>query len=232
MGYTMRRSLFLLLSTTLLVPLASYSKSDSTALPTETVLKSVADDMQKDLDEFQLRQSNVVRIHKTFAFLTAGFLLVGDALGTYHFLELRTAGHTYCDAHTKGANEENIDPAIYHAGILDAWGSSNSQLFRVLHGGCITLGAVFYTATATMELTMPRMIKDDRPLSSVNLHHDLFYLHAGLMLANIGLGFWESYALSKGNHDLVIGVGAAHMVIGYALPIVMTASGLAYKISL
>jgi hypothetical protein len=215
-----------------LVPSLSYSQQDSSAPVSPTVSRAVADNLQKSLGEFQDRQGAVANVHKTFAFLSAGCLLLGDILGTYHFFELRDAGHSYCDAHSNGVETDNIDPAIFRAGILDAWGSSNSQLFRVLHGGSIALGTIFYTATATMELTMPRMIKDDRPISSVNLHRDLFYLHAGLMIASIGLGFWESYALSRGDHDTVLGVGIAHMVIGLALPVVITTSGLAYKLDL
>jgi hypothetical protein len=222
----------LLLVAVVLAPSRSYSQQDSSAPVAQAGFNAAAADLQKDLDEFVDRQGKIAGVHKTFAFLTAGCLLLGDILGTYHFFELRDAGHRYCDAHSNGADADNIDPAVFRAGILDAWGSSNSQLFRVLHGGSIALGTIFYTATATMELSMPRMIKDDRPLSSVNLHHDLFYLHAGLMIASIGLGFWESYALSRGEHDVVHGVGIAHLIIGYALPIVITTSGLAYKLDL
>jgi hypothetical protein len=216
----------------LLVPAHSLAQSDSSAVPAATVPAAVADNLQKDLDVFLDRQSDVVDMHKRFAFLSAGFLLLGDALGTYQFFHLRSLGHDYCRSHSNGAESDSIDPAVFRAGIAQAWGDPQSQLFRVLHGGSITMGTICYTATATMELTMPRISKDKRPLSAVNVHHGLFYLHAGLMVANIGLGFLESYALSRGNHDLVIGAGTAHMVIGFALPVVMTASGLVYKLHL
>jgi hypothetical protein len=223
----------------LLVLFITLSALRSFSLPSDSanivaVVQTTAPDPtpQQDLDKFTDRQAKVVRIHRAFAFVTAGLLVVGDALGTYHFFALRASGHAYCDAHSTGRESETADPAIYKAGILQAWSDPQSQEFRVLHGGTIMLATISYTATATMELTMPRMITDNRPLSSVNLHRDLFFVHAGLMLANIGLGFLESYALSKGNHDLVTGVGITHMVVGFALPVFVTASGLAYKLKL
>jgi hypothetical protein len=224
--------LVFLIAAVLLMPFSSFSQSDSTPASKTALSTDVADGLQKDLDVFLERQGDVAGLHRKFAFLTAGFLLLGDALGTYHFFALQASGHDYCRAHSQGMNSDSIAPAVYRAGILQAWGNSESQLLRVLHGGTIALGAISYTATATMELTMPRMIKDNRPFSSVNVHHGIFYFHAGLMVANIGLGFLESYALSRGNHDLVIGAGIAHLIVGYALPIVITTSGLVYKLDL
>jgi len=207
------------------------AQPDSTAIAAAAQLtgEEVAE-AQVDLDRYLDRHQRAVKVHKTFAFLSAGFLLAGDALGVYHYLDMRNKGHDYCDAHNGGADEDNIDPAVYSAGIQDAWLDSESQLFRVLHGGTIAVGSIFYTATAAIEFTTPRMSRDKRTLSAPNVHRALFFLHAGLMVANIGLGFLESYALSDGNHDLVQGVGITHMVIGLALPVVITASGIVYKI--
>jgi hypothetical protein len=216
----------------LLAPFSSFSQSDSTPASTTAQATDAAGQLQKDLDLFHDRQGDAADIHKKLAFLTAGLLLLGDALGTYHFFALQASGHDYCRAHSNGMDSDSINPAVYRAGILQAWGSSESQLLRVLHGGAIALGAVCYTATATIELTMPRMINDNRPFSPVNVHHGIFYFHAGLMVANIGLGFLESYALSSGNHDLVIGAGITHMIVGFALPIVISASGIVYKLDL
>jgi hypothetical protein len=78
-------------------------------------------------------------------------------------------------------------------------------------------------------LTLPRFDKDTSMFSRPNIHRNIFYLHAALMLANIGLGFAESFALSQGNHDLVVGLGATHMIIGIAAPAVMFGSGLVFK---
>jgi hypothetical protein len=228
----MRQCLPLALCILLLMPFSTFSQADSTPASKIAQSTGAADDLQKDLDVFLKRQGEVAGLHRKFAFLTAGFLLLGDALGTYHFFALHASGHDYCRAHSNGMDSDSISGAVYRAGILQAWGNSESQLFRVLHGGAITLGAISYSATATMELTMPRMINDNRPFSTVNMHHGLFYFHAGLMLANIGLGFLESYALSNGNHDLVMGAGIAHLIVGYALPIVITTSGLVYKLDL
>ena len=231
-GTTMSRS-FLLVLLVLLSSLPSFSSpSDSARSDAAAQAAASVTSIQQDLDRFVERQVSVARVHRAFAFTTAGLLLIGDALGTYHFFALQASGHAYCRAHGGGGESETANPAVFKAGILQAWSDPQSQMFRVLHGGTITLATISYTATATMELTMPRMITDDRPLSSVNVHRDLFLVHAGLMLANIGLGFVESYALSKGNHDLVVGAGITHMVVGLALPVIVTASGLAYRLNL
>jgi hypothetical protein len=188
--------------------------------------------MQAELDSLFERQNKVASVHKAFAFVTAGALLAADALGAYHFRSLMSDGHDYCETVSGRTDEDKIDPSVYKEGIQQAWRSTDSQLFRVLHGSTVALGSISYTATATMELTMPRMSEDNRPISSVNIHRYLFYFHAGLMLANIGLGFLESHALSQGNHDLVRGAGIAHMVVGFALPVVITTSGIVYKLPL
>lgn len=210
-----------------------HAQPDSAAISAASQLtdEQVAE-VQADLDRYLERHRKATRAHKAFAFASAGFLLAGDALGTYHFFDLRNKGHDYCDQHSGGVDEDRIADSIYSDGIQSAWYDSESQLFRVLHGGAIALGAICYTATASIELTTPRWSRDKRPFSAVNDHKYLFFLHAGLMLANIALGFVESYALSEGNHDLVQGVGIAHMVVGFALPVVMTASGIVYKLPL
>ncbi len=46
------------------------------------------------------------------------------------------------------------------------------------------------------------------------------------MVAQVGLGFAETYALSTGQHDLMIGLGATHAAIGLAIPAVMIGAGL------
>jgi hypothetical protein len=47
-----------------------------------------------------------------------------------------------------------------------------------------------------------------------------------MMVAQVGLGLAESYALSTGQHDLMIGLGAAHAALGLAIPAVMLGAGL------
>jgi len=46
------------------------------------------------------------------------------------------------------------------------------------------------------------------------------------MAAQITLGFLSTYAMQTGQHDLMIGLGAAHAAIGITIPLVMTAAGI------
>ena len=41
------------------------------------------------------------------------------------------------------------------------------------------------------------------------------------MIAQIVLGFMTTDALSRGDHDTVIALGAAHAAVGVAIPVVM-----------
>lgn len=174
------------------------------------------------------RQLVAMRIHKTMAFTTAGLLLLSDAIGAYHFYDLATRGHQFRDS--IGFTEESPASPLQNNWIKSEWGSSSSQALRVLHGALIAASSVCYTATATIELSMPRMSKNPLAYSNTRIHRNLFILHATLMAANIGLGFAESKALSAGNHNLVQGLGITHMVIGFSAPVVMCVSGLAFKL--
>jgi hypothetical protein len=67
----------------------------------------------------------------------------------------------------------------------------------------------------------------DRPgLSREKIHRYGFFIHAGLMICEVVLGFFTPYALEHGEHDLLINLGIAHCAIGYAIPAVMAAAGL------
>ena len=63
-------------------------------------------------------------------------------------------------------------------------------------------------------------------VSKHDIHRWAFFTHAALMVAQVGLGFAETYALSTGRHYLMIGLGATHAVIGLAIPAVMIGAGL------
>lgn len=203
----------------------SYSSTDTLkALAIDTVEFREAMALNTD---FLYRQYKGMKIHKSFAYTTGGLLLLSDAVGAYHFFSMLNQGHAYRDS--IGYSEDNGDNKIRTREIKTIWGSSESQTERVLHASLISASTICYVATATIELTLPRMDTDQSKFSRPNIHRGIFYCHAALMLANIGLGFAESYALSQGNHDLVIGLGITHMVVGIAAPVVMFGSGLVFK---
>ncbi len=199
------------------IPAVLFQSSDTSELTDADLAQELID-----------RQLAAMQVHKTLAFTTAGLLLLSDAVGTWHFLDLRNRGHQFRDS--IGFNEDSPLTPEQTNQIKNEWGTSSSQALRVLHGALITASSLCYTATATIELSMPRMSKNPLAYSDTHIHRDLFILHATLMAANIGLGFAESKALSAGNHNLVQGLGITHMVIGFSAPVVMYASGLAFKL--
>jgi hypothetical protein len=186
--------------------------------------------LQGEHDANAARLYKASRVHKALAFTTAGLLLAADAVGTYHFFGMRQAGHHFRDS--IGFAEDQTGSAAQAEGTRAAWLGTESQALRVVHAGLIAASCITYTSTATIELSLPRMDTDPSLLSQPNIHRWAFYLHLSLMVANVGLGLTESYALSRGNHDLVMGAGIAHMVVGIAVPVAMVGSGLAYKVSL
>jgi hypothetical protein len=185
---------------------------------------------EEEYNRFMDRGYKAIKIHKALAFTTGGLLLASGAVGAWHFWDMYQKGHFYRDS--LGYNEDLTNPAVQTEWTRKTWLESHSQTMRVIHGALIASSVITYTATATIELAMPRMIKNDAPFSSVNVHRYLFYLHAGMMAANCILGFTESKALSDGNHELVQGLGIAHMVIGFSAPVVMMISGITYKLPL
>ena len=183
---------------------------------------------EADLDLFTTRQYRVIGVHRAFAFTTAGILLAADGMGLYHFLQLQKRGHEIRDR--IGFTEETTDIGPEIEGVKQVWADDRSQTERVIHSGLIVLGSLSYTATAALKLSMPRMSRSKSPVSETRLHRYMFYLHAGLMAANIALGFVESSALSRGNHDLLTGVGAAHIVVGFSVPVVILAAGALFRL--
>jgi len=178
-------------------------------------------------DKFTDRQLKGMQIHKRMAYTTGALLLMSDVMGTYHFLSMIRQGHDYRDS--IGFDEDNGNITVQSNEIKNIWRNSESQSERVIHSALISASTICYVATATIELTLPRIDDDKSRFSKPNIHRGFFYTHAALMLANIGLGFAESYALSQGDHNLVQGLGVAHMVVGFAAPVVMIGSGFVFS---
>jgi hypothetical protein len=178
--------------------------------------------------DYMNREYKGMKVHKALAFTTGGLLLLSDAVGAYHFFSMRNQGHEYRNAN--GYTERNMNADAQTKEIETISRSSKSQTEKAIHTELIALSTICYVATATIELTLPRMDTDSSKFSRPNIHHSLFYGHAALMLANIGLGIAESYALSQGNHNLVQGLGITHMIVGIAAPVIMIGSGIVFKL--
>jgi hypothetical protein len=182
----------------------------------------------RELDEFTTAQMKAVTAHKTLAFTTGGLLLAAGGLGAWHFLEMQRISHRYRDR--IGFDEEAVDLTPQINEIRAVWSRSDSQAFRVAHAALIVSAVATYSATAAIELSWPDIDKSPSKWNNTAVHRRIFWLHATMMVANAGLGFAESWALSRGNHELVTGLGIAHLAIGFSVPVVMFASGLAFKL--
>lgn len=198
--------------------------------PTPEIILADTQEIQYALSmnkEYLYREYKGVKIHKALAYTTGVLLLASDAMGIYHFLSMKDQGHKYRDSN--GYSEDNTDAQAQSNEIKTIWRSRESQMERLIHTGLISASTICYAATATIELSLPRMDTDPSRFSRPAIHRNLFFCHAALMAANIGLGMAESYALSQGNHNLVMGLGISHMVIGIAAPVVMFGSGLVFS---
>ena len=183
---------------------------------------------EAELDSFTSRQYRTIDVHHAFGITTAGLLLAADGMGLYHFLQLVKRGHELRDR--IGYTEESVNTAPRTEGVKTVWADGRSQTERVVHTGLIIAGSLSYATTATMKLTMPRTSKSQAPVTATRLHRYAFYLHAGLMAANIGLGLVESAALANGNHDLLIGAGVAHIIVGFSVPVVILGAAGIFKL--
>ncbi len=174
------------------------------------------------------RQYKLLKLHKVFAFTTGGLLLAADGMGLYHFLSMRQQGHDFRDAN--GFNEDNMNNSSAPANeIKTIWRKNQSQNERIIHASLISAGTICYATTATIELCMPSLNNDPSYQKKVTMHRASFITHASLMAANIGLGMAESSALSKGNHNVVMGLGIAHAVVGFLAPVMMFGSGIIFS---
>jgi hypothetical protein len=163
---------------------------------------------------------NKVTFHEVTGFTSTGLFLAAGVIGTIHFLDMMNAAHVYRDA--IGFPEGGPEP-VRIVEIESVWAGDSA--LRWWHVGLIISGETLYLGDA---LTGISMFTTPQPgkLTKHDIHRYAFFTHAALMAAQIGLGFAETYALSTGQHDLMVGLGAAHVAIGFAIPVVMLSAGL------
>jgi hypothetical protein len=169
-----------------------------------------------------------VAFHETTGFTSTALFLAAGVIGIVHFVDMMNAGHAWRDssANFPAGFDENsaADLARRSAEIQTIWGGSE-QTLRWWHVGLLSAGETLYLGDA---LTGISMFTDSTPgkLTKHDIHRYAFYTHATLMVAQIVLGFFSTDAMSRGDHDLMIGLGAAHAAIGLAIPAVMLGAGL------
>ncbi len=161
-----------------------------------------------------------VSFHAVSGFTSTGLLLAAGIVGGIHFLDMMNAAHAYRDS--IGFVEGGPEP-IRSAEILNVW-QADSPL-RWWHVGLLISGETLYLGDAITGISMMTSAQPGK-LTKHDIHRYAFFTHAALMVVQIGLGFAETYALSTGQHDLLIGLGAAHVAIGITVPLVMLGAGM------
>jgi hypothetical protein len=158
-----------------------------------------------------------VRFHEISGFTSGGLLLASGIVGVVHFADMMSVAHAYRDKH-------NIDEVAPECSVVirDAW--SGDQTLRWVHVGLFSTGELLYLADAITGLTM---LTPDLPgLTKQDIHRYAFFTHAGLMAAELILGFFTTDALKRGDHNTMLALGITHTAIGLAIPTVIIGAGI------
>jgi hypothetical protein len=158
-----------------------------------------------------------IQLHPISGFTSTGLFFAAGIVSTVHFLSIMNQGHALEESGI--ANESNRG-----AIMMSLWNDPNQQTLRWWHVGLLATGEAFYLYNAVSGIGM--WSKDRPGFTREKTHRWLFFLHGTLMVAQIALGFFETYALQYGSHDQHVGVGVAHAVIGFTIPTVMLIAGL------
>lgn len=161
--------------------------------------------------------------HAVTGFTSSALFLGAGVIGVWHFVNMMKAGHDLRDAYGPNGWSEGDPPSVRTSYVEQAWGSDSD--LRWWHVGFIVAGETLYLGDAITGISMMTRHQPGK-LTKHDIHRYAFFVHAALMVAQVGLGFAETYALSTGQHDLMIGLGATHAAIGLAIPAVMIGAGL------
>jgi hypothetical protein len=163
---------------------------------------------------------NKVLFHEVTGFTSTAMLAAAGVIGVVHFLDMMQEGHRLRDLIGYQESQGNAVRAPY---VQQAWASDSA--LRWWHVGLLVGGEALYLGDAVTGISMWTRSTPGR-FTKHDLHRVAFFTHAGLMIAQVVLGFLTTDALSRGDHDQMIAVGAAHAAVGVAIPVVMLGAGL------
>jgi hypothetical protein len=152
--------------------------------------------------------------HRRAGYVAGGLLAAAGAVGVYHFLDLRRAGH----AHRDGEESEQDCKDIIH----DEW--ARAQALRWTHVGLVASGESLYLFNAVTGISLMR--RGGTLTRAATIHRNAFFVHAGLMVADVITGILLTNALRSGDHDGAVTMGGVHAAIGVTIPLVIIGSGL------
>jgi hypothetical protein len=161
--------------------------------------------------------------HTFTGFASGGLLAAAGIVGGVRFLEMEWNAHEV--RNSLGIDDEDAIDARCAAIIRNTWAAD--QWMRWLHVGLLASGESLYLYDALTGLSMMKAGAAD--LSAGRIHRYAFFIHGGLMVAEIVLGFLTTDALSRGEHQLVRAFAAAHTGIGIAIPILIIGAGVALE---
>jgi len=184
---------------------------------TTGVDSSTSDRQQSDTVVPEKKMPGSITLHAISGFTSSSLFLAAGIVSTIHFVNIMQEGHALAESGL--ATEENRGTYM-----MNFWNEPAQQTLRFWHIGLLSAGEAFYLYDAITGISM--WSKDQPGLTREKLHRYGFFLHSGLMAAQIILGFLETYALQTGNHDIHVGIGLAHCAIGFAIPVLMVSAGL------
>jgi len=170
------------------------------------------------------RGARRLKFHKVSGYTSGSLFLAAGAVGAVQWGTLISAAHAYRDAHGIEEGQISAQCAGYIQGL---WGDAEHQALRWTHVGLLSAAEALYLYNAVTGSGM--RTRDGPGLTAQDLHRYAFFLHGGLMLAQIILGVFTTEVLSSGNHEAMLAVGIAHTAIGFTIPLVMIGSGIAVR---
>ncbi|MCX7023737.1 MAG: hypothetical protein NT080_03860 [Spirochaetes bacterium] len=156
-----------------------------------------------------------VNVHRFSGYASGGLFAAAGIVGVVRYFDLKDRGHKF---RTEDEFEDDECGGI----IQNVW--ADGQWLRWTHVGLIVSGESLYLFDGITGLSL--IPPDGSGTRAGLIHRTAFFVHAGLMAAEVVLGFLETDALSRGDHEMINAYGAAHAVIGVAIPVVIIGSGL------
>jgi len=156
-----------------------------------------------------------VSSHKLSGYTAGGLLAAAGIIGGIRFLEMESRAHRF------RADEEQFSascPGI----VTETW--QVNQWLRWTHVGLLAAGESLYLYDGITGLSI--LPPDGSGTTAGRIHRIAFFIHAGLMMGEVALGFLTSDALKRGAHEELRAYGAVHAGIGVAIPVVIIGSGL------
>jgi len=170
--------------------------------------------------EFFLGFPSKSAFHRAAGWTSTGLFFAAGAVGAVRAIDMMNRGHQRRDA-LGISDDDNFGGAAGVAALRDTW--AENQTLRWVHIGLIAAGETVYLGDAITGLSM-KIPLGSRTINS-DLHLTAFFTHAALMAAEMVLGFLGTDALARGDHEAMLGIGAAHIAVGFAIPLVIAGAG-------